>query len=244
MKSIAIFGATSGIAEQVARLYAAGGAKLFLAGRNAESLERIAADLTVRGAAAATVFAVDFGETDRFEAMLDACEAAIGKPDVALIAYGTLADQAEGERDPAAAGRDLHLNFVSPACLLNALAERVERGAVLAAITSVAGDRGRQSNYIYGAAKGGLSVFLQGLRHRLAPKGIKVTDIKPGPVDTPMTAHLTKGGPLWAQPETVAQDIKRALDRGKAVLYTPWIWRHLMGVIRNVPAAIFHKTKL
>ena len=244
MKRIAIFGATSGIAQQVARIYALRGDSLFLAGRDAEQLGRIAADLRARGAAAAATFAVDFADIGQFDEMLGRCEAEIGDPDIALVAYGTLGDQRADERDPARGRDSLFINFVSPACLLDALALRMTKGGAIGAISSVAGDRGRQSNYIYGAAKGGLSRFIEGLRHRLAPKGVRVVDIRPGFVDTPMTAHVPKGGPLWAQPDRVARDIVRALERGGGTVYTPWFWSHIMRVIRNVPVSIFHKTRL
>jgi NAD(P)-dependent dehydrogenase (short-subunit alcohol dehydrogenase family) len=244
MSNIAIFGATSAIAGEVARLYAARGDRLFLAGRRGDGLARLAADLTVRGAAAAIPFEVDFADVTRFSPMLDACEAAIGRPDVVLLAYGSLPDQRENERDPERAARELHINFVSPAVLLDAAALRLAPGGRIAAITSVAGDRGRQSNYLYGAAKGGLSRYLQGLRHRLASDGIKVVDVRPGFVDTPMTAHIDKGGPLWAAPEKVAADIVRALERGRSTVYTPWFWGPIMRIVRTVPERLFHRTKL
>jgi NAD(P)-dependent dehydrogenase (short-subunit alcohol dehydrogenase family) len=244
MKTIAIFGATSAIAEQVARLYAARGDRFFLAGRGGVALARIAGDLKVRGAEAAIVHVVDFADTSGFVAMVDHCQSELGAPDVALLAYGILGDQQAEQADPSLARASLGINFVSPACLLDLLATRMAPGGTIGAITSVAGDRGRQSNYIYGAAKGGLSRFLQGLRHRLAPAGIRVVDIRPGFVDTPMTAHVQGKGPLWAQPEKVAKDIVGALDRGRAVLYTPWFWSHVMRIVRNVPAPIFHKTRL
>ncbi|MDW8371253.1 MAG: SDR family NAD(P)-dependent oxidoreductase, partial [Geminicoccaceae bacterium] len=158
---------------------------------------------------------------------------------------GTLGDQAAIARDPEATRRTLLTNFVSPAVLLTALAARLEAAGkgCLAVITSVAGDRGRASNYVYGAAKGGLSTFLEGLRHRLAGKGVHVLDIRPGPVDTPMTAHLEKGGFLWASPERVAADIDRAIARRRSVLYTPWFWRWIMLVIRLLPEPLFHRLR-
>jgi decaprenylphospho-beta-D-erythro-pentofuranosid-2-ulose 2-reductase len=244
MTNVAIFGASSAIAEQVARLYAVKGARLFLAARDAERLDAIAFDLRARGAEAVAAFAIDFADVSHFAEMLDRCEAEVGTPDRALIAYGVLGDQRADEGDTAAAAAQLHLNFVSPACLLDALALRMKRGSAIAAITSVAGDRGRQSNYLYGAAKGGLSTYLQGLRHRLAPDGIRVIDVRPGFVNTPMTAHLPKGGPLWAAPRKVAADIVRALEGKDGPVYTPWFWGHIMRVIRHVPTPIFHRTKL
>ena len=246
MKTIAIFGATSAIAEHVARLYAVEGDRLFLAGRNSQQLERIAQDLRIRGAKKVFSHAVDLNEVDGFARMLDVCERELGPIDVALVAYGVLGDQKKSERHVGAARDVMETNFVSPACLLGELAGRMEqrRRGVIAAISSVAGDRGRQSNYVYGAAKSGLSTFLAGLRHRLVPAGVKIVDIKPGFVDTPMTANMSKGGPLWASPERVARDIRQALDRGRSTVYTPWFWRHIMRLVRMVPEPIFHKTKL
>jgi short-subunit dehydrogenase len=240
---VAIFGVTSAIAEQVARRYAARGARLFVAARDTERLQAIASDLEVRGAAAVVTYACDFASVESFPAMLDACEE-MGAPDRVLIAYGTLPDQQEAQKEPAYAARALHINFTSPALLLNQLAERVETWTAIAVITSVAGERGRQSNYVYGAAKGGLSRFVEGLRHRLAPRGVRVIDVRPGFVDTPMTDAMRKGGRLWARPERVALDIERALERRDGPIHTPWFWSPIMAVITRVPARLFHKTKL
>lgn len=241
---MAIFGATSAIAEQVARLYAAKGASLFLAGRRRDRLDEIAADLEVRGAGAVVAHAADLDDVAAFSGMLDACEQSLGVPDRALIAYGTLPDQKAAEGDPELAARHLHTNFVSPAVLLNGLADRIESGAAIAVLTSVAGERGRQSNYVYGAAKGGLSRFIEGVRHRLAAKGVRIIDVRPGFVDTPMTDSMSKSGPLWAQPERVARDIVRALERGDGPLHTPWFWKWIMAAVTRVPTRLFHKTKL
>jgi len=244
MKNIAIFGATSALAEHVARGYAADGDALFIAARDPARLQRIAADLEARGASRVAIHAIDFSRVEQFEAMLDDCERMIGRPHVVLLAYGTLGSQKEAEDDVALTRQELHINFVSPACLLNAVSRRLDKGAIIAAITSVAGERGRQSNYVYGAAKGGLSRFLEGLRHRLWPRGIAVLDIRPGFVDTPMTAHMKKGGPLWAAPPAVAADIRKAIDRRRSKLYTPWFWKHIMLVVRGAPQRVIHRTKL
>ena len=242
--SFALFGATSAIGEQVARLYAANGARLFLAARDPVRLKTIADDLRVRGAAAVDTAVIDFDDITAFEPMLDAAISALGAIDHVLIAYGTLPHQSEAERDAAVAQRHLHTNFVSPTLLLNMLASRVRKGGVIGVITSVAGDRGRQSNYVYGAAKGGLSRFLEGLRHRLAKQDIQVLDIRPGFVRTPMTEGLPSDGPLWVGADLVARDIRRAMAARRARLYTPWFWRVIMGIVRNVPSPIFHKTGL
>lgn len=235
---------TSAIAEQVARRYAGRGARLFLAARNNEQLEAIAQDLRVRGADAVAAFSCDFNDLASFGGMLEVLDEQLGSPDRVLIAYGTLPDQADAEQNPDAAARALHINFNSPAVLLNMLAGRLQSGSAIAVITSVAGERGRQSNYVYGAAKGGLSRFVEGLRHRLAPKGVRVIDVRPGFVDTPMTDGMNKSGPLWAKPDKVASDIERALEKRDGPLHTPWFWGPIMGIITRVPARIFHKTKL
>mgnify|MGYP005841712399 CR=1 FL=1 len=243
--TVAIFGATSAIAEQVARLLAARGARLLLVARDPERLERIAADLRLRGAALVDVQVADLDDPAALAPLLAVLEARLGPPDLALVAFGTLGDQATIARDPDATRRALTTNFLSPACLLTALAGRMEAAGrgTLAVVTSVAGDRGRASNYVYGAAKGGLSTFLEGLRHRLAPSGVTVLDIRPGLVDTPMTAGLRKGGPLWATPERVARDIERAIRARRSVLYTPWFWRWIMLAVRALPEPLFHRLR-
>jgi short-subunit dehydrogenase len=142
--------------------------------------------------------------------------------------------------------REININFLSAASLATHVANVMEmqRSGSLGVIGSVAGDRGRQSNYVYGSAKAGLGAFVEGLRHRMTRHGVNVTLVKPGFVDTPMTAGLAKGGPLWVSPEKVAKDIYNAMERGTPVLYTPWFWRWIMVVIRSVPDAIFRRTRL
>lgn len=242
--NVAIFGATSAIAEASARLWAAKGAKLFLAGRRLDTLTAISADLEVRGAPVAAVWAGDLADPETHAVALDVMEQEIGAPDVILIAWGTLTDQERAERDTSYAAAELSGNFTAPASLILALIPRLAPRGLVACISSVAGDRGRGSNYVYGAAKGGLQRLLEGLRHRLAPRDIAILDIRPGFVATPMTAQVAQGGPLWAQPEAVARDIVRAVARRRAVLYTPWFWRWIMLVVRSVPRAILHRTKL
>jgi NAD(P)-dependent dehydrogenase (short-subunit alcohol dehydrogenase family) len=170
--------------------------------------------------------------------------AILGAPDIALLAWGTLTDQARAEAEPAYAARELATNFTGPAILLLGLVERMPSGGVIACITSVAGDRGRQSNFVYGSAKGGLQRFLEGLRHRLHGRGVTMLDIRPGFVATRMTAHLPQEGPLWATPERVARDIVHAARRRQAVLYTPWFWRWIMLALRSTPRILLHRTRL
>lgn len=246
MNKVVIFGATSAIAQAVARRLATEGASLFLVGRNAERLGGIAADLGVRGAKSVGIAAVDLADLPQHASLVEQARAALGGIDAALIAHGTLPDQRACEADTALALTHIGINYLSPVSLLSELAKLMiaQQSGVLAVIGSVAGDRGRQSNYVYGSAKGGLAVFVEGLRHRLDPSGVRVVLVKPGFVDTPMTAHVPKGGPLWATSDEVAGDIVRAMRTRNATIYTPWFWRGILAIIRNVPDFIFRRTKL
>jgi len=245
MKNIAIFGAYSAIAEATARQLAGADTRFFLVGRDRAKLDQVAADLQVRGAQEAHVFACDLGDTAGLQASIDALYGAFDMVDVALLAHGTLPDQKACEGDAGLTLAALEINGLSHIGLLTLLAERFERqgNGTIAVITSVAGDRGRKSNYVYGTAKRAVSTFLDGLRHRLAATDVRVIDIRPGFVDTPMTAAFDKG-PLWAQPDKVGADIARAIEKGRPVVYTPWFWRYIMLIIRNVPAFVLHKTNL
>jgi decaprenylphospho-beta-D-erythro-pentofuranosid-2-ulose 2-reductase len=242
---VLIVGATSAIAEALARRYAAEGARLALAARNLEHCEHIAADLRIRGAAEVRCLRFDAAERDKFAPLIENAWNGFDGLDVAVIAHGSLPDQSACEQSIDATLEALDINALSAIGLLVPLANRmadVRRGHI-AVIGSVAGDRGRQSNYVYGAAKGCLAVFLQGLAHRLYPLGVRVLTVKPGFVDTPMTAAFDKG-PLWAQPDQVARDIQRAIRKGVIEVYTPWFWRWIMRVIRFLPRPLFLRTKL
>lgn len=244
---VIVLGALSGIGEATARLYAADGARLVLAGRKAARLQQVSDDLAARGAAKAAVWPIDLVACTDVAAELDRMRDALGgPPDAVLVFFGTLGNQALAEREPGEAGRIIAANFAAAAswCLAAAaLLERQGAGA-LVVLSSVAGDRGRQSNYVYGAAKAGLSVLVEGIAHRLARTGARAVVVKAGFVDTAMTAHLKRGGPLWAKPEVIARLVKSAAERGRLpVVYAPWFWRFIMLVVRNVPAFIFHKTR-
>jgi short-subunit dehydrogenase len=245
LKRVVILGAASAIAEAAARIWAARGAHLVLVGRNAERIEAIAADLKARGAAQAEAVVIDCAEVDA-TSELERIVGMLGGLDVVLLAYGVLGDQIELERDPVATADLLRTNFTSAAAWCQAAAAILERqrsGALLV-IGSVAGDRGRGSNYVYGASKAGLGVLVEGIAHRLARTGSRAVLIKPGFVDTPMTAGVVRKGPLWAKPEAVARIVVGSADRGGPVVYAPAFWRAIMFAVRNVPPAIFHKTQL
>lgn len=247
VKHVVILGALSAIGEATARLYADEGARLLIAGRNEARLGEVASDLTARGAAECQIRALDLAACDASAEFAAMAEALDGRVDVVLLFYGVLGDQRTAEHDPAMLRNILAVNFSSAAEWAVAATNQLEeqKSGVLVTVSSVAGDRGRQSNYIYGAAKAGLTTLTEGIAHRLAPSGAHAVAIKLGFVDTPMTAHIEKGGPLWAKPDRIAGLVKKAADHPrKPVVYAPWFWRWIMLIIRNVPTAIFHRTKL
>jgi decaprenylphospho-beta-D-erythro-pentofuranosid-2-ulose 2-reductase len=248
MKNILVFGATSAIAQACARLWAARGDRLLLVARDPVRLEEVGTDLAVRAGAAERVatFCMDAVDTARFGALAECIDRHLPSVDIALIAHGTLPDQSECEACVAATSQALQVNGTSTVALMAELARRLERqgSGTLAVIGSPAGDRGRASNYTYGAAKAMVHTYAAGLRHRFAARGIRVVTIKPGFIDTPMTAAFDKQGPLWSTPARIAPGIVVAIDAGRSTLYTPWFWRWIMLVIRLVPEAIFVKTRL
>jgi hypothetical protein len=243
---IVVFGATSAIAQAVARRFAARGARLHLVARDPAKLEAVRADLAARGAASVTIASADLDPIDRHRALIDAAEAALGGIDAALIAQGTLSDQRACEADFERTAAEWLTNFIGPASLAAELANRMEaRGAgTIAVIGSVAGDRGRKTNYVYGTAKAALATFLQGLRGRLHDQGVAVVTVTPGFVDTPMTAGIAKKGLLWATADQVAAGIVRAMERGTPEVYLPWFWWGIMFILRHLPERIFVRLKI
>jgi len=245
MQKILIIGATSAIAEASARLWAARGDSLFLVGRRSERLQVIADDLRVRGAGRVDCYVMDACDFAAHAAMLDAAAATLGGLDVALIAHGSLPDQKACEVSVERTLAEINVNGLSVVALATRLGElfAAQGAGSLAVIGSVAGDRGRQSTYVYGAAKGMVGLFLQGLRNRLAKHGVQVLTIKPGFVDTPMTAALPKGA-LWAKPDAIARGIVRAIDGKCDEVYLPGFWWLIMAIIRHIPERVFKKLSL
>jgi decaprenylphospho-beta-D-erythro-pentofuranosid-2-ulose 2-reductase len=243
MKRILIVGATSAIACACARLWAAEGARFFLMARDASKVEQVANDLRVRGAPAVDSFVLDLNDLEKLAQATEAAFTALESVDVALIAHGTLSDQALCQTDVSTALHELTSNATSQIAILTLIANRMRaaRNGTIAVISSVAGDRGRASNYVYGSAKAAVTAFCEGLRMRLFDSGVHVLTIKPGPVATPMTANMKLPPFVVATPEKVAVDILRAVRGKTSTLYTPWFWRPIMLVVRSLPAAILRK---
>jgi len=250
MKNVVVFGATSAIAQEALRMLVARGASVYCVGRSEPKLSAVLADLRVRSVPDADQVidgqAADLLEIPRHPSLFTAAQARLGEIDAVLIAHGTLPDQAACEASVEQALAAIATNATSAVSLLTIAANYFEpRGrGVIAAVSSVAGDRGRQSNYVYGASKSLVSTFLQGLRNRLAAHGVRVVTIKPGIVDTPMTAALPGRGLLWASPVVVGRTIVEAMEQGKDEVYAPWYWYWVMTALRHVPEVLFKRLKL
>ena len=244
-KKILVLGATSGIAEAVCRIWAAQGAQLFLVARNPQKLAAVAADLRTRGASYVDTAVADLDDTDRHPELLAHAVNSLTGMDIAYLAHGILGDQLEAEQDFNAAAQIIYTNYMAPVSLLTWLANFcVQRHAgTLAVLSSVAGDRGRKSNYLYGSSKAGLSAFLAGLRNRVDREGVHVLTIKPGPTRTAMTAAMPNSE-KFADVDSVAESIVSAIDKRKDVLYVPFQWQPIMFIIRNIPERIFKKLNL
>lgn len=244
-QKILVVGATSAIAQETMRIFAREGHNLFLVGRSREKLAAISADLRVCGAPNIEFAELDVTSTSQHSGILQRAIDFLGGLDIAVIAHGILGDSSLAHRDFPHAREILETNFISTVSLLTWLAnwfEEREAGQIVV-ISSVAGDRGRQSNYVYGASKGALDIFLSGLRNRLFRSGISVLLVKPGFVNTPMTAHLQKNF-LYADPETVACGIVKAVRKGRDVVYIPSYWRLIMLLTRLIPEVIFKRMNL
>jgi decaprenylphospho-beta-D-erythro-pentofuranosid-2-ulose 2-reductase len=239
-KRILVLGATSAIAMAVMRQLITPSTHFFLVARSKEKLTAVAQDLLVRGALRVDMIVADLDETQTHPQMLSVATTQLGAIDLALLAHGILGDQSAAERDYVVAEQILGTNFLSAVSLLTCLANYcVSQGkGTLAVISSVAGDRGRKSNYVYGASKAGLNAFLSGLRNRCDRFGVQVLTIKPGFVATPMTAHIPRNR-LFATPEQVARGILSGVRNRKDIIYVPWFWRPLMAIIKALPERLF-----
>lgn len=244
MKKVLIIGASSAIAEHCARIWAARGDKLYLVSRNESHLRTIATDLKVRGASEMATNCVDLNDMDQHIEFLDAAEDAMGDVDVVLIAHGTLPNQKSCELSVEETLAEIQTNALSTISLLTLIANRFEakRDGTICVISSVAGDRGRASNYVYGSAKAMVTAFASGMRQRLHKSNVAIVTVKPGFVDTPMTADFKKGL-LWVKPNAVATKIVRAIDVSRTEVYVPGFWWAIMMFIKVIPSRIFRKLK-
>jgi len=244
-RAVVIIGSSSAIARALADRFAAAGCRVILAGRDQEDIERTATDLRVRRRAWAQFVHFDAENFDSHRAFINECAGLFGGPiDGVVLAQGYMPEQAAAETNPHLAVRAVHVNFAACVTVIGAaLAKMPEQGGFIAAISSVAGDRGRPSNFVYGSTKAGLNTYLAGLRAKVRSRGISVTCVKPGFVDTAMTWGLP-GLFLVASPRAVADDVVRAVRRGRSEIYTPWFWRWIMLIIRCIPGPVFNRMKL
>jgi short-subunit dehydrogenase len=242
---VLVIGATSTIAKAVARLLAQRGDCFYLVARNGARTQAVADDLVVRGADGAYFEQMDANDIAAHEPMLKRAAETLGGIDTVIIAHGSLGDQHVCEQCVQAMMNEIATNGLSVLALATLVGSYLaERGSgTLVVLSSVAGDRGRQSNYVYGSAKALVTTFLSGLRQRLHRRGVCVITVKPGPVDTPMTAGMEKGL-LWSDPPRVAAGIVRAIDRRASVVYVPGYWRPIMAVIRSIPERAFRRLAL
>jgi decaprenylphospho-beta-D-erythro-pentofuranosid-2-ulose 2-reductase len=239
--NIVVVGATSAIAQAAIRLWASDGNSLTLFARNASELERIAADARVRGASGVYVHVGDITSLSYIESAV----AQLEKTDQALIAHGSLTKSQRASTDPRYLVDEMTVNLTSAALWSQLIANKMADAGegALAVISSVAGDRGRYANHAYGAAKAGLTAFCDGLRAQMLERKVHVVTVKPGPIDTPMTAHVEKKGLLWGTSEQVAKDIINALDKRRDVVYSPWFWWIIMRIVRAIPERVAKQLK-
>ena len=243
-----ILGSGSAIAAALARELAAAGKPLILAGRKLDAVNAQATDLRLRYGVPVEVIEFDALEPEKIPSFVErCCQIADSRIEAVIACYGTMPALVPPDQMNDQIGELVQVNFTSVAQLFECFAPRLMavKSGMLVAISSVAGDRGRQSNYLYGAAKAALTAYLAGLRNRLYSHGVHVLTVKPGFTDSPMTrGKVPAESPLLASPETVARDIVRAINRRSNVIYTPWWWRGIMAIITSIPESIFKRMKL
>ena len=240
---VLLFGANSDIATATARHFAAKGYNIQLASRDIEELKKTASDISIRYDV--DVKAFNFDATD-YESHAEFYQALNEKPDGVILAFGAMYDQEEAQKDFSITKQTIETNYVGAVSILEIVATAFEtrQHGFIAAISSVAGDRGRKSNYIYGSSKAALSSYLQGLSHRLARSNVSVLTVKPGFVDTKMTDHLELPKLVTAQPKDVAKAIYNGVKKSKGTVYVKGVWRFIMLIIIHIPSFIFKKTNL
>lgn len=246
IKNIVVIGATSAICGEASRLWAKRGYNFLLVARNSEKLDAVKKDLESFGAGKVDTLISDLIDCKAHDDLVKKVGDVFERVDIMLVGHGTLVDQEKAKTDYELARLEIESNYVSFVSILTKFYPVFvsQKSGRIGVITSVAGDRGRRSNYVYGSAKAGTAAFVDGLRAELAEHRVKVIHIKPGIVRTPMTSHLNTDGPLAAEASKVGADIVKAVDKGQRVLYTPFVWRLVMTVIKNIPAFIFDKMRI
>ncbi|MDF1795548.1 MAG: SDR family oxidoreductase [Coxiellaceae bacterium] len=240
-----IIGATSAIAQAIAKQLASAGHQLFLVARNAAHMQTLADDVAIRSQQPCQTFAFDAKSNELYKDCLEQATLALGQIDNVVIAHGTLPNQEDCQQNLAATLQEFQVNATSYIGLMTVFGQHLEQQGAghLVVFSSCAGDRGRQSNYLYGATKAAISAFSAGLRSRLFKKGISVLTVKPGFVDTPMTQAFKKGF-LWAQPDDVAKRVIQAMQNNKAIVYVPGFWRYIMMIIKCIPESLMKRIAL
>jgi short-subunit dehydrogenase len=243
MSYILIIGAKSDIAKEVARVYATNGYDLILAGRNIKDLNDFAGDIKIRNEKDVILKELDITDFSSHESFNNSLET---RPLGVIVVSGYMTDQNIVQSDWSESLNTINVNYTGAVSILNIIADSFEKEkqGFIIGISSVAGDRGRKSNYLYGSAKAGFSTYLSGLRNRLCKANVHVLTVKPGFVNTKMTEHLDLPPLLTAQAKDVAKDIYKAQQKGKNVLYTKWLWKYIMLIIKLVPEFIFKKTDI
>lgn len=244
--NILIIGATSAVAMAYAREQAEKKSTLYLLGRSEEKLAVIQQDLIARGASRVDLAVADFSDTSQHEMLISNAFEHMERVDTVLVAHGTLPDQEYCQADIQKALEEFHINGTSTLSLLSHIANAMEqqKTGTLAVITSVAADRGRSSNYLYGSAKAAVSTFIEGLRGRLFKSNVHVLEIKPGFIDTPMTEGLDLPGPLLSTPEKIASIINNAIEKKRNCIYAPFYWWFILTIIKSIPKGIFKKLSI
>lgn len=245
-KTIMISGATSAIAQAFARRHATRGAHFYLLGRNTDKLDIVKADLIARGAGKVECENIDFSGQPDYNSLVESVSSKAGQIDIILLAQGILTDEARAHSDVDYLASQFEVNALSMIKLATLFGEKLRQqgtGALLM-ISSPAGDRGREKNYVYGSAKAAVTVFCDGLRNRLGKQGVQVITVKPGFTRSPMTADLDQSGPLWVDPDVIARDMDKAIEKGRDKIYSPWFWRYIMLIIRHIPEVIFKKLSI
>ena len=240
---VLILGAKSDIAKALAHEYAQNGYDLYLAARNTDAIAADVSDLAIRYNCTAKAVVFDAEKTESHAAFYDSL---LPKPEIVISVFGVMFPQEEVQKDWKLAAQTIAVNYTGAVSILEIAANEMEKtgSGTIIGISSVAGDRGRAGNYLYGSAKAGFTAYLSGLRNRLAKKGVHVLTVKPGFVRTAMTEGLPLPAPLTAKPQQIAKDIFRAAKKQKNVLYSLWMWKYVMLIIRNIPEFVFKKLKL